>query len=67
METNKKQTQNIPELFMEIMRNDDVLAHLMTLPATPLLETIEILERKQSLIQDAERMLCWNTDKGNTA
>jgi phosphoenolpyruvate carboxylase len=59
--------QNIPELFMEIMRNDDVIAHYMSLPAVPLFETIELLERKKSLIRDAEKMLKWNADKGNQA
>lgn len=65
IEHNRKAPQNIPELFMEIMRNDDILAHLLSLPAVPFEDTIEIIARKRSLIKDAERMLAWNANKGN--
>lgn len=65
--TNAKQT--IPDLFQEIIRNHDQREYLRAPKIITLGEA-----RAYRVLQDemerfrvgAEKVLCWNTDKGNT-
>ena len=56
--------QNIPPLFMEIMRLDEELDGFLSRPVIPF-KTHKIVARKQELMRAAEKALRWNTDKGN--
>lgn len=59
-----KQRINVPELFKEIMKNDQLLEASLSSPSVDLFETTALIKRKKELIGGAERFLKHNTDKG---
>lgn len=63
--TNAKQV--IPELFKQIVRNDNQLREIRALPVIPLIEAASLVHERREYRRAAEQMLKWNTDKGDKA
>lgn len=58
--------QSIPAQFKEIMRNDKEREALYALPAIPFHKMVELIRERRQYSRQAEKLLRWNTDKGNT-
>jgi hypothetical protein len=59
-------TQNIPEQFKEIMRNDRELSALKEKELIAFERAAMLIKERREYTRNAERILRWNTDKGNT-
>jgi hypothetical protein len=59
-------TQSIPDQFKEIMRNDRERALLKAQPIIDFNKGAALIKERREYARNAERILRWNTDKGNT-
>jgi hypothetical protein len=62
--TNAKQV--IPAQFIEIMRNDRERALLKAQPIIDFNKGAALIKERREYTRNAERILRWNKDKGNT-
>ena len=58
--------QMIPAQFVEIMRNDRERAELKAMPVISFADCGALIRERRDYTRNAERILRWNKDKGNT-
>jgi hypothetical protein len=56
--------QVIPNVFKQIIVNDNRQAELRSLTVIPFTPMIELIRDRRNLRAGAEKLLRWNTDKG---